>query len=36
MFIIAGVALLGGVSGGAAVYIGKDNILGPSVEASMG
>ena len=36
VFIIAGVALLGGVSGGAAVYIGKDNILGPSVEASNG
>nr|WP_222858142.1 hypothetical protein [Rhizobium cauense] len=36
VFIIAGVALLGGVSGGAALYIGKDKILGPSAEAANG
>jgi hypothetical protein len=30
VLIIGGIALLGGVSGGAALYIGKDNILGPS------
>ncbi|KRB51913.1 hypothetical protein ASE04_10350 [Rhizobium sp. Root708] len=36
VFIIAGVALLGGVSGGAALYIGKDKILGPSAEETNG
>jgi len=36
VFIIAGVALLGGVSGGAALYIGKDKILGLSAETMNG
>ncbi|CDM59331.1 MULTISPECIES: hypothetical protein [Rhizobium] len=36
VFIIAGVALLGGVSGGAALFIGKDRILGLSAETMNG
>jgi hypothetical protein len=36
VLIIGGVALLMGVSGGAALYIGKDNILGPSAETVNG
>jgi len=36
VFIIAGVALLGGVSGGAALFIGKDKILGLSAETMNG
>lgn len=36
LFIIAGVALLGGVSGGAALFIGKDGILGLSAETMNG
>lgn len=36
VFIIAGVALLGGVSGGAALFIGKDRLLGPSAETMNG
>ncbi|WP_028748794.1 hypothetical protein [Rhizobium mesoamericanum] len=36
VFIIAGVALLGGVSGGAALLIGKDKILGLSAETMNG
>ncbi len=36
VLIIGGVALLTGVSGGAALYIGKDNILGPSAETVNG
>lgn len=36
VLIIGGVALLTGVSGGAALYIGKDNILGPSTETVNG
>lgn len=36
VLIIGGVALLTGVSGGAALYIGKDNILGLSAETVNG
>ncbi|CCM77391.1 hypothetical protein [Rhizobium mesoamericanum] len=36
VFIIAGVALLGGVSGGAALLIGKNKILGLSAETMNG
>jgi hypothetical protein len=36
VLITGGVALLTGVSGGAALYIGKDNILGPSAETVNG
>lgn len=36
VLIVAGVALLGGVSGGAALYIGKDRILGPSATVTNG
>ncbi|KQV66272.1 hypothetical protein [Rhizobium sp. Root1220] len=36
VLIIGGIALLAGISGGAALYIGKDNILGPSLETVNG
>ena len=35
-FVIGGVALLAGASGGAAIYVGKDKILGPSSEETNG
>lgn len=36
VLIVGGIALLGGVSGGAALYIGKDAILGPPSETVNG
>ncbi|MDM9620809.1 hypothetical protein [Rhizobium sp. S96] len=36
VLIIGGIALLAGVSGGAALYIGKDNLLGPAAETVNG
>ncbi|MDM9648758.1 hypothetical protein [Rhizobium sp. S163] len=36
VLIIGGIALLGGVSGGAALYIGKDTLLGPPAETVNG
>ena len=36
VLIIGGIAFLGGTSGGAALYIGKDTLLGPPAETVNG